>query len=91
MNSTPKESLYSYILRTYHGDNIHKRKKTVLFNVVPKKMNDIVNLVADGWNPASARINQKNMKKIIGLLSDKERIQFIMRVITYLYIRHILK
>lgn len=89
MNSAiPKEYLYLYILQSYHGDNIHKnnRKKTVLFNNVPTTMKDIINEPENGWNPASARINQKNMKKIIALLSDEERINFIIKLITYLYI-----
>jgi len=89
MNS-PNESLYSYILRTYHGDDVRKRKKTVLFKNVPKTMNDIV-ISSEGWNPASARINHKNLKKMIGLLSDEARIFLILRLITYLYIRPFLR
>jgi len=53
-------------------------------------MNDII-IPTDEWNPASARINKKNMSKLIGILSDEERIKFIIRLITYLYIRPFLR
>jgi len=89
MNS-PNESIYSYILRTYHGDDVHKRKKTVLFKDVPKIIDDIV-ILSEGWNPASARINHKNLKKMISLLSDEARLFLIFRLIIYLYIRPFLR
>ena len=89
MNS-PTESIYSYILRTYHGNDVHKRKKTVLFRDIPKTIDDIV-ILSKGWNPASARINNRNLKKIFGLLSEESRILLIIRLITYLYIRPFLR
>ena len=89
MNS-PTESIYSYILRTYHGNDVHKRKKTVLFKDIPKTIDDIV-ILSKGWNPASARINNRNLKKIFGLLSEESRILLIIRLITYLYIRPFLR
>ena len=89
MNS-PTESIYSYILRTYHGNDVHKRKKTVLFKDIPKTIDDII-ILSKGWNPASARINNRNLKKIFGLLSEESRILLIIRLITYLYIRPFLR
>jgi hypothetical protein len=89
MNS-PNESLYSYILRTYHGDEVRKRKKTELFKDVPKTINDIV-IPSEGWNPASARIKHRKLKTMIGLLSDEARIFLIFRLFTYLYIRPFLR
>jgi len=89
MNS-PTESIYSYILRTYHGNDVHKRKKTVLFRDIPKTIDDIV-ILSKGWNPASTRINNRNLKKIFGLLSEESRILLIIRLITYLYIRPFLR
>jgi hypothetical protein len=87
-SSTPEDSLYSYILKTYHG--VRKRKQTILFKDVPKTMDDLV-VSSEGWNPASARINQRNLKKMIGLLSDEARIFLLIKLITYLYIRPFLR
>ena len=84
------ESLYSYILRTYHGDDIRKRKKTVLFTNISKTINDLV-ILPKGWNTASARVDNKNFRRTIGLLSDTESINVIFRLIAYLYIKPFLR
>lgn len=88
--SSNNESLYSHILRTYHGDDVRKRKKTVLFKDIPKTINDLITS-QEGWNPASARINQKNLKRMVGLLSNEARIILIFRLIIYLYIKPFLR
>lgn len=87
---SPNESLYSYILRTYHGNDVRKRKKTVLFKNVPKTINDIV-IPSEGWNSTSARINNRNLKKMSFLLVDKVQILILLILITYLYIRPFLR
>jgi len=88
--SSNNDSLYSNILRTYHGDDVRKRKKTVLFKDIPKTINDLINS-QEGWNPASARINQKNLKRMVGLLSDEACSVLIIRLIVYLYIKPFLR
>ena len=86
----PGESFYGFIIRNYHGEEAHKRKKTVLFQDVPKSMNEVV-IIPEGWNPASVRINIRILKRIIGFLTDQARIFLIFRLISYLYIRPFLR
>jgi hypothetical protein len=62
----------------------------VLFRDIPKTIDDIV-ILSEGWNPASARVNIKHFKRMIGLLSEEARILLILRLFTYLYIRPFLR
>jgi hypothetical protein len=84
------ESLYSYILRTYHGDDIRKRKKTVLFATISKTINELV-ILPESWNATSARINIKKFRTTFALLSDTECINLIFRLLAYLYIKPFLR
>ena len=75
--SSNNEYLYSYVLRIYNRDDVSK-----INDLVPSQ---------EGLVPASARINQQKLKRMVGLLSNEARVILIFRLITYLYIRSLLR
>lgn len=83
-NISDKESFYLMLINQFHCEDIHKRKKTVLFKNIPRHINELVTF--QNGNPASARINHRNLKRIIGILSDTTRNALIIRLILYIYV-----
>ena len=93
-------SLYNYVLEHFHNPdpiireknknrNKNKNKKTVLFADIITHINQLVDVESE--NPASARINQRNFRRLIGMLTDNQRIILIIKLLVYMYIAPFLR
>ena len=87
-------SLYNYVLERFHNtDPIirkkNKNKKTVLFADIITHINQLVDV--ESGNPASARINQRNFRRLIGMLTDNQRKLLIIKLLAHIYIAPFLR
>jgi hypothetical protein len=93
-------SLYNYVLEHFHNPdpiireknknrNKNKNKNTVLFADIITHINQLVDVESE--NPASARINQRNFRRLIGMLTDNQRIILIIKLLVYMYIAPFLR
>lgn len=91
MNS---QSFYNYVLERFHNPDPviakkNRNKKTVLFADIITNINQLVE--NKNANPASARINQRNLRRLIGMLGDNQRKLIILRLLVYLYLAPFLR